>query len=410
MTTLAEALALLADNSEGGISEADLRTLASAVAFVDGSNGFTGVVSGVTPTADAHLATKAYVDSAAGGADALLTVATQGEVNGPPVAGSWFFSWDGTDGGTWHWCPPTPCAVVFDGTDFQVRSAGANGVVLCRKSDSLEFQALDSDDIGNASDVSGATLTAALNALDAASAGSVPAADANDVLRYFAGALLSGTTIANQGSNGASASNVLTANETSTHGSGSSDVVAIPISATEDGVGTSVVHYETATSPDVPNTDNGFTVSGYLKVIGALSDLNRIVLKQNSTSWTSPYYHIGMHFSGTAGKILGGDGSNGVESTDDDLIEFQGLTHIGVSVSADGTTLKLYVAGRLIGEDVQAAGYYTPSDWGTGPWVFGGRVGTPGGEAPCHFYDWRIANVERDADWFRSMAVAAKYI
>lgn len=58
-----EVLALHPDNTAGEISPQDIRDGWKSVAFRDGSQGFTAVVEGVTPTADAHLATKGYADS-----------------------------------------------------------------------------------------------------------------------------------------------------------------------------------------------------------------------------------------------------------------------------------------------------------------------------------------------------------
>lgn len=51
--------------------------------LVDGTRAFTGTVSGVTPTADPHLATKAYVDSAAG----ATNLADLSDVSGTPTDG-----------------------------------------------------------------------------------------------------------------------------------------------------------------------------------------------------------------------------------------------------------------------------------------------------------------------------------
>jgi len=68
-----------------------------------------------------------------------VAVGGTGDVNGPPVAGSWFFSWDGTDGGSWHYTPASPSTLVFDGSVFRVRSAGADNVFLGRRGGSLEF-------------------------------------------------------------------------------------------------------------------------------------------------------------------------------------------------------------------------------------------------------------------------------
>ena len=97
--TASAILALCADNTSGAIGAQDLRDGWKSVVFRDGTQGFTAVVSGVTPTAAAHLATKAYVDERTGGAQAEF--------------GSLYFS--------------TPAATTLD-TDTWTKAAGTTTI------------------------------------------------------------------------------------------------------------------------------------------------------------------------------------------------------------------------------------------------------------------------------------------
>lgn len=98
----------------------------------------------------------------------LVNALAQGEANPYPPAQPGFWVSDGvTPGGVWQPAPLPYHALVIDGGAFAAPAAVADGQVLARKSGSLQFWSLDTDDTSNASSVPGAT---ASDAIDAASA------------------------------------------------------------------------------------------------------------------------------------------------------------------------------------------------------------------------------------------------
>ena len=234
-----------------------------------------------------------------------------------------------------------------------------------------------------------------------------PQLDQYDILSYFAGSV-SGSVVSNLGASGSAGD--LNPNNTTTHEGATVDSIIIP-TGLGHAVSTRSRQYESTTSPPVPNPDSGFTVSGWIREIGTRATNDRIALRQTNTSFTgSPIYDIGFILGASQlDVILNGGGTptnNALLYSDERYPQVGEWFFVGLTVDAGQTTAKMYVNGEL----VDSAAVVDPVDFssGTGPWVFGNRVGTTEQRFDGHMFDWRIAEVERDLDWFREQYKAVK--
>jgi len=230
------------------------------------------------------------------------------------------------------------------------------------------------------------------------------AQDSFDVIRWFGPGSIVTTTVTNQGSSGVT-DDLTTNNGTSHNDASPPDADTFKVKGNVDGARTQTMHYETATSPTNPDVSNGLTISGWLYYEGGIANLDRICLKQNSTAWSgSPLYTYGfLAENGPASTLIFNINAGGTAtalSAPNTFVSDNERTwiHIGATIDAGGSTVRLYVNGV----EADNTALVAAPVYGTGPWVLGNRVGASANRFPGTFLDWRVAETERDANWFES--------
>lgn len=234
-----------------------------------------------------------------------------------------------------------------------------------------------------------------------------PAIDSFDTQRWgFLSSSIVGSDVANEGTEG-STFDLTSANSTGWIDGSPQDVVDIVINNDHSGMSSKFnLRYETTVSIASPSTSNGFTVSGWVRLQGSTGNNDYIILKQFDNTFTgTPGLGIAMLVNSDKTVrvwVNGGDVANDtiLSSTTDDLALLTDVwTHIGFTINAANDTLNIYVNGKLHATTPLAAAPI----WGDGPWCVGGRTENVVDGFNGHMFDWRVAEVERDAAWFKSM-------
>jgi len=299
---------------------------------------------------------------------------------------------------------------VFAGSVTAAATGGANSILRIGSSETSDrFHGRISSVKINDSVLTDTQI--ALEAQRALNVGSVTASssyliaqDSDDVIRWFGPGSISGDTVTNQGSTGG-IDDLTTNNGTSHNDPSPPDADTFKVKGNVDGARTQTMHYETATSPTNPDVSNGLTISGWLYYEGGIANLDRICLKQNSTAWSgSPLYTYGfLAENGPASTLIFNINAGGTAtalSAPNTFVSDNERTwiHIGATIDAGGSTVRLYVNGV----EADNTALVAAPVYGTGPWVLGNRVGASANRFPGTFLDWRVAETERDANWFES--------
>jgi hypothetical protein len=193
-----------------------------------------------------------------------------------------------------------------------------------------------------------------------------------------------GASILNEGFAGAS-------HDMTSETGGEADRLPLPFFSA--GVTTSQF-YQTSAVPQF-NTTNGLTMSLWFCCI-SIGGLDRVMMKQNQSSWVSPIYDTALLLD-TGSNLIGGTVSESSVATGPDQLQQSEWVHAGVTVAPGGLSYKFFLRGVLIGGGARSLSL--GSD--LGPWVVGGRASAPAERMIGAFWDARVAIVERSAEWFQ---------
>lgn len=161
-------------------------------------------------------------------------------------------------------------------------------------------------------------------------------------------------------------------------------------------IATSSQHYLTSDLPQF-SMASGFTMSAWFRAT-SLGSLDRILLKQNQSTWTSPEYDTVMMLNSSSNLSGGELGTQFIASGGDDYPSGEWV-HAGVTINSANDTISFYVRGKLIGSGSRSTNLGSDS----GPWVLGGN--TSNQRFRGHVWDVRIALTERPLSWFEKSYV-----
>jgi len=197
---------------------------------------------------------------------------------------------------------------------------------------------------------------------------------------------ISGATVQNEGSGGSTY-------DLTSSGGVSVDTMAAPFFSA---LATSSQAYLTGNVAQF-DMSSGFAISCWLRTT-TVGSLDRVLLKQNQSGWTSPQYDTALIFDSSA-NLSGGYIGGNVSATGADDVAAGEWVHTGVTINSAEDTYKFYLRGILIGSDTYSASLGSDN----GPWYVGGRAG--GDNFQGHIWDVRIAQTERPLSWFKESYV-----